>query len=185
MCLLHSSLIPFTFLAHLVRFPAHSPPTANLLFRPSPTCCNLLSSSFKHLISSSHSLSQFEASHHSNNVNSTRKTTTMKLSIALMALGLAFTPATVQAQSGSGGRGTYYYQGGAFGSCGLKSSDNDFVVGAPQGIMKQSCGKTVEITLRGPRGPIGNKVRAKIQDTCVGCGPRDLGEFSRFHLMKR
>ncbi|BGP44424.1 hypothetical protein JCM10450v2_000237 [Rhodotorula kratochvilovae] len=77
--------------------------------------------------------------------------------------------------SGSGssysGQATYYFQGGAAGSCGNYASDSDYVVAvnAPQ-MNSGWCGRSVKIT----NTANGKTISAKVADTCPGCGHGSL-----------
>ncbi|BGP37885.1 hypothetical protein JCM10450v2_001821 [Rhodotorula kratochvilovae] len=72
------------------------------------------------------------------------------------------------AASGSfSGRATYYFQGGAAGSCGNYASDSDYIVAVNAAQMNSGlCGKTVKIT----NTANGKTITARVADTCPGCG---------------
>ncbi|KAL1959466.1 hypothetical protein VTO42DRAFT_1911 [Malbranchea cinnamomea] len=76
------------------------------------------------------------------------------------------------------GRGTVYEQLGAHGSCGEKHSDSDIIVALSNEWMQgQSpapyCGRKV----RAKNKDNGKTIIAKVADTCMGCGKKDL-DFS-------
>ncbi|GAA6051865.1 hypothetical protein JCM3770_005506 [Rhodotorula araucariae] len=76
------------------------------------------------------------------------------------------------AASGSfSGRATYYFQGGAAGSCGNYASDSDYVVAVNVAQMNSGlCGKTVKIT----NTANGKTITATVADTCPGCAASSL-----------
>ncbi|KAI7895813.1 RlpA-like double-psi beta-barrel-protein domain-containing protein-containing protein [Mucor mucedo] len=75
----------------------------------------------------------------------------------------------------SSGKGTFFSPNR--GSCGWKNSKNDLVVAVNEkdmgnkkkGGRNVNCGRLVEIV-----NDAGKKVRAKVVDTCPGCGKGDL-----------
>lgn len=69
------------------------------------------------------------------------------------------------------GRGTFYFQGGAAGSCGDYNPDSALIVALnyPQ-KPAEHCGDYVLIT----NTANGKQVKAKVADTCPGCGDGDL-----------
>ncbi|GAA5822960.1 hypothetical protein JCM11251_004437 [Rhodosporidiobolus azoricus] len=73
------------------------------------------------------------------------------------------------------GRGTYYFQGGAAGSCGVYNSDSAYIVAVNSAQMNSGlCGKTVHIK----NTANGQTVTATVADTCPSCsyGSLDLSE---------
>lgn len=97
----------------------------------------------------------------------------------------------VESSQYTGGSATYYYQGGAFGSCGSKHSDSDLIVALPSGAVRPplprpspllnalanlepqyasgaSCGRTVSLTVGS------NSITAKVADLCPGCGANSI-----------
>ncbi|KAK2877102.1 hypothetical protein FQN49_001425 [Arthroderma sp. PD_2] len=72
------------------------------------------------------------------------------------------------------GRGTIYYQYGAYGSCGVKHADGDFIVALGKTYMKSykspNCGR--HITARNTSN--GKTVNVIVADTCEKCGPGDV-----------
>jgi len=75
------------------------------------------------------------------------------------------------------GDATYYYQGGAFGSCGKQNDDSAMIVALSttycQSFDSPNCGKKIKITaVNGPTP--GASVVATVADTCMGCKPQDV-----------
>ncbi|GAA5898217.1 hypothetical protein JCM8208_000186 [Rhodotorula glutinis] len=72
------------------------------------------------------------------------------------------------------GKGTWYTQGGAAGSCGKVNSDSAYIVAmnSPQVAGGSHCGQYVTVT----NTANGKSVRAQVADTCPGCsyGSLDL-----------
>lgn len=65
------------------------------------------------------------------------------------------------------GDATYYYQMGAYGSCGSISADTDYIAALSaklQGTNKAQCGKCILVT-----GPKGNSIKVRVVDTCPEC----------------
>ena len=79
---------------------------------------------------------------------------------------------------------SYYHQGGAHGSCGTISTDDQFVVAIAVGMYDQAnCGRQVRVT----RPSTGKSIVATAMDKCMGCtatGRIDLSvaAFSTFPL---
>jgi len=75
------------------------------------------------------------------------------------------------------GDATFYYQGGAYGSCGVQNSDSAMIVALSNTYcgeyMSPYCGKCISITaVNGPTP--GASVKAVVADTCEGCQPQDV-----------
>ncbi|KAK4050578.1 hypothetical protein OIO90_005045 [Microbotryomycetes sp. JL221] len=87
-------------------------------------------------------------------------------------------PATTTTSSSGGGgesfsgKATFYYQMGAFGSCGNQNPDSAFIVAmnAPMAGNNAHCGQKVHIT----NTANGQSVDATVADLCPGCGWGDL-----------
>ncbi|GJN88632.1 hypothetical protein Rhopal_001598-T1 [Rhodotorula paludigena] len=83
-------------------------------------------------------------------------------------------PKTTQAQTDSSassaqfsGRGTYYFQNGAAGSCGNYNSDSAYIIAVSASQMNSGlCGKKVSIR----NTSNGKSITATVADTCPGCG---------------
>jgi hypothetical protein len=105
----------------------------------------------------------------------------MKSTLTVSLIGLLFTMCV--AQKITDGKASFYFQGGiqgappVAGSCGETHGDSDLVVAAPEGLLPDSCGKTVMITNTGAGNGAGNTVSATIADKCPSCDPSHLGMF--------
>ncbi|KAM0258007.1 hypothetical protein ACHAQJ_004050 [Trichoderma viride] len=85
------------------------------------------------------------------------------------------------------GTGTVYDQDGAFGSCGQKHADSDFIGALTpswQGTQfpPAYCGRQIFITNTGSNdgvGGAGNTVTITVEDTCPGCPSADSIDLSR------
>ncbi|BGP13810.1 hypothetical protein JCM10213_006357 [Rhodosporidiobolus nylandii] len=104
-------------------------------------------------------------------------TTTTKAYVAPTTTTTQWVPKTTQAQnygsSSYSGKATFFYQGGAAGSCGNYNSDSTYLVAVNAAQMNSGwCGRTVQIT----NNANGKTVTATVQDTCPGCsyGSLDL-----------
>lgn len=106
----------------------------------------------------------------------------MKSILAISLLGFLSTISS--AQRITGGKASFYYQGGikgappVAGSCGDIHPDTDLVVAAPSGVVPANCGKTVMITNTGLGNGAGTTISAKIVDLCPSCEPSKLGMFA-------
>lgn len=80
------------------------------------------------------------------------------------------------------GRGTFYFQGGAFGACGQIHQDSDFIIALPESQYDggSHCGQSVTITDTSS----GNTQTAIVADLCPGCGgdsiDMSVGLFTAF-----
>jgi hypothetical protein len=75
------------------------------------------------------------------------------------------------------GIGTYYFQGGAVGSCGISHTDSDRVVALSENLRQGSsnCGKKIWAkALNGPGA--GQETFAFVADTCPGCVDTHIGK---------
>lgn len=90
---------------------------------------------------------------------------TFSLTLAVLISCVLSTPV----KRSDSGRGTYFYQDGAAGSCGNVHSDSDFIVAVNSNQMSSSlCGKPVWISANG------KTIEAKVADTCPSCDSGDL-----------
>ncbi|KAI4146037.1 MAG: hypothetical protein LQ340_006065 [Diploschistes diacapsis] len=72
------------------------------------------------------------------------------------------------------GEATYYYQGGAAGSCGNYNSDQAYIAALSTYWMDQGtfCGRTIDITNNGggdDNNGVGQTITVTVADTCEGC----------------
>ncbi|KAF2834717.1 hypothetical protein M501DRAFT_989482 [Patellaria atrata CBS 101060] len=90
----------------------------------------------------------------------------------LSALLTLLSATTALAASGTG-KATFYYQGGAFGSCGEQHSDGDYLVAMSHVWNNQFCGRGIIIKNVGGGGSanpgVGRQISARVVDKCMGC----------------
>ncbi|EMR70039.1 putative barwin-like endoglucanase protein [Eutypa lata UCREL1] len=76
------------------------------------------------------------------------------------------------------GIATYYYQGGAAGSCGNYHADSDLIIAlSPSWDVASFCGRKIQITNAGggqDNNGAGTVIQAVVQDTCPGCDQNHL-----------
>ncbi|GJJ09841.1 hypothetical protein Clacol_004065 [Clathrus columnatus] len=86
--------------------------------------------------------------------------------LALTAVSASPLPASLVARDFQG-RGTFFFQGGVPGACGIVHQDSDFIIALPESQYNggSHCGQSVTITDLGT----GNTQTAVVADLCPGC----------------